>query len=79
MTWATPQYDATYGLSNDQVASCSANGQPIKFAALPASSVEGTTYMVTDASAVTAKGATVAGGGTAQSLVTWNGTNWVGV
>jgi len=78
MSWATPQYDSAYGLGPAQVAASSSNGQPLTFAQLPASSVKGTTYMVTDASAVVAKGVTVAGSGSAQALVTWNGTNWVG-
>jgi hypothetical protein len=48
-------------------------------AALNASPTVGEISTVNDALAVTAKGATVAAGGAAVSVVVWNGANWVGI
>ena len=48
-------------------------------AALNASPTIGEISTVNDALAVTAKGATVAAGGSAVSVVVWNGANWVGI
>ena len=48
-------------------------------ATLNASPTVGEISTVNDALAVTAKGATVAAGGSAVSVVVWNGANWVGI
>ena len=48
-------------------------------AALNASPTVGEISTVNDALAVTAKGATVAAGGSAISVLVWNGSNWVGI
>ena len=48
-------------------------------AALNASPTVGEISVVNDAIAVTVKGATLAAGGSAVSVVVWNGANWVGI
>ena len=48
-------------------------------AALNASPTVGEISVVNDALAVTVKGATLAAGGSAVSVVVWNGANWVGI